>query len=323
MRVCLVRATAFGLGMLTATAAARADEPFVRDELTLEEPRVPATPPRGEDPVRKLALLPSDQSVYAPPAAPRGDEDGFNAGGVNFDLTFRYTSDYVYRGVDRSEVGGKEDAPNLQFEGRMTFDLGKLPHPFVGAFVNVYDADPISRFQEIRPFFGFTWNLRPFDVEVGNITYIYPERDEDNTGEVYGRISFDDSWLWKTDRKILTPYVMVAYDYDKYEGWYAEAGLRHDFEFEGTGLTLSGVGHIAYVLDNAFFARQAGGKDSGLQHYQVGMIANYSLNRLFDVPSTRFGTWSLEAYVFYTDRTGSELRADKQIWGGIGIGFKY
>src|SRR5437660_588870 len=78
----------------------------------------------------KLALLPEDQSVYAPPAPPREDE-GINAGGVHVDLVVRYLTDYVYRGIDHSEVGGNEDAPNLQFDGKLSFDLGKLPHPFV------------------------------------------------------------------------------------------------------------------------------------------------------------------------------------------------
>jgi hypothetical protein len=268
-----------------------------------------------------LSLLPDDRSVYAPPAPPRDDE-GVNAGGVHIDLNVRYVTDNVFRGVDRSEVGGPEDAPNLQFDGRLSFDLGKLPHPFVGAFVNVYDSDPVSRFQEVRPYFGFQWNLRPFLVEAGNVTYIFPERDDLNTAEVYGRVTFDDSWLFRTDRPILSPYVYVAYDYDKYDGWYVEAGLKHEMVIEGTGLTLTGVANIAYVLDHGFFALTPNGKDTGLQHYQVGLIASYSLNHLFQL-SPRYGTFTLEGYVFYDDRTSTDLRADIQIWGGMGIGFKY
>lgn len=269
----------------------------------------------------KLSLLPEDRSVYAPPAPPR-DEEAINLGGVNFDLAVRYATDNVYRGIDRSEVGGNEDSPNLQFDGKLSFNLGKFPHPFVGAFVNVYDSDPISRFQEVRPYFGFNWMLRPFEVEVGNINYIFPERDDLNTGEVYAKITFDDSWLFQTNRRILTPYVMAAYDYDKYNGWYIEAGLRHDLVIENTGLTLSFVACIAYVMDNQQYASRPGGRDYGFQHYEVGVIGTYSLNRLFQL-STRYGTWTLEGYLFYDDRMGSDLRADKQIWGGGGLGFRY
>ena len=49
-----------------------------------------------------------DDNVYAPPALPSGP-GGVNEGGVNFALTVSYLTDYVYRGIDRSEVGGNED----------------------------------------------------------------------------------------------------------------------------------------------------------------------------------------------------------------------
>jgi len=100
--------------------------------------------------VTPLTLQQRPESIYAPAAPPREDE-GVNEGAVHLDLTVRYMSDYVYRGIDRSEVGGREDAPNVQFDGKLEFDLGKLPHPYVGLFVNVYDSDPISQFQEVRP----------------------------------------------------------------------------------------------------------------------------------------------------------------------------
>jgi hypothetical protein len=272
-------------------------------------------------PIPALSLLPEDQSVYAPPAPPREDE-GINSGGVNVDLTVRYLTDYVYRGVDFSESGGSEDSPNLQFDGRLSFNLGNFPHPFIGVFVNVFDDDPISRFQEIRPFFGVTWELRPFNLEGGNLTYIYPERDKMNTGEVYGKITFDDSWLFQTDRPLFSPYVFAAYDYDKYDGWYFEGGLKHEWVLENTGLSLTAVASVGYAMDQSFFAKTPGGDDTGLQHWEVGLVGKYSLNQLFRF-STRYGEWNLEGYLYYTDKTDSSLRADKQIWGGAGIGFRY
>jgi hypothetical protein len=272
-------------------------------------------------PTGALTLMADDQSVYAPPAPPREDE-GLNTGGVNFDLIFRYATDNVYRGVSRSEGIEHRHSPNLQFDGRLDFNLGKLPHPFVGAFVNIHSSDPISRFQEVRPYLGVNWNLRPFVLEGGNITYIFPERDELNTGEVYAKITFDDSWLLRTDTPIVSPYVYAAYDYDKYNGWYVEAGLKHDFVFENTGFTLTALANIAFVMNNPYFATSPGGKDTGLQHYEVGLIGNYSLNHLFQV-SPRYGTFTLEGYLYFDDRTSSDLRADIQVWGGGGIGFHY
>jgi hypothetical protein len=272
-------------------------------------------------PPASLSLLPEDQSVYAPPAPPREDE-GLNAGGVNFDLQFRYATDNVYRGVSRSEGIEHRHSPNFQFDGRADFNLGKLPHPFVGAFVNIHTDDPISRFQEVRPYVGLSWNLRPFVLEGGNITYIFPERDELNTGEVYAKITFDDSWLFRSDTPLFSPYVYAAYDYDKYNGYYFEAGLKHDFVFENTGLTITALANIAFVASNSFYRTTPGGKDTGLQHYEIGLKGSYSLNHLFHF-SPRYGTFTLEGFIYYDDRTSSDLRADIQIWGGGGIGFRY
>src|SRR5262249_28447103 len=145
--------------------------------------------------IPKLTLQQPPESVYAPPQPPREDE-GFNQGAVHLNLIVRYMTDYVYRGIDHSEVGGHEDRPNLQFDGKISFDLGKLPHPFVGLFVNVFDSDPVSRFQEVRPVVGFDWEIKPVTFTAGHITYIFPEREETNTSEIYGKIALDDSFIW-------------------------------------------------------------------------------------------------------------------------------
>ncbi len=269
-----------------------------------------------------LALAGSDQeSVYAVPASPDATA-GINNGGVNIAIDVMYTTDYVFRGIDRSEFGGSEDAPNVQFDSTLSFDLGKLPHPFIGVFVNIYNSDPISRFQEIRPYLGIDWTIRPINLVLGHNTYLYPERDETNTSEVFGKLTIDDSGFWQTSAPILSPYLLAAYDYDLYNGWYIEAGVAHDFQIEDTGLVITPTARVAYVMAHQFFAAGPDRNDSGFQHYDVGFNVRYSLNKLFEV-SPRFGEWSLQGECFYTDNINNELRADTQIWGGIGIGFKY
>src|ERR1051326_6523861 len=109
---------------------------------------------------KPFSLQEEPESVYAPPQPAREDQ-GVNEGGVNVNLSAMFMTDYVYRGIDRSGSGGAEDAPNLSIDSRLAWDLGRRPHPFVGVFVNVYDSDPASRFQEVRPYFGFDWNMRP------------------------------------------------------------------------------------------------------------------------------------------------------------------
>jgi hypothetical protein len=292
---------------------------------------LPVAAARAQDPY---------ESIYVPEGPPR-EEEGVNAGGVNFELRVSYLTDYVYRGVDMSERlssldedgnfvsdadadAGSEDAPNNQFDGKIELNLGKLPHPVAGVFANVFNDDPISRFQEIRPYFGFDWDLRPFRVQAGQIGYIFPEREGLNTNEVWASVTFDDSRLWRTERPLFAPYVYGAYDYDLYDGFYLEAGVRHQFEFEDTGITITAVADVAYVINNAQFTRQFAlePEDSGFQHYDVGLIGTYSLNRMLGIPR-RYGQWTLEGYLYYTDGIDRGLLADTQVWGGAAIGLRY
>lgn len=260
------------------------------------------------------------QTVYAP-ISPDSQGPQENQGAVHLDLAVRYMSDYVYRGVDRSEVGGKEDAPNLQFEGSLKFDLGSL-HPFVGVFANVYDSDPDSRFQEIRPYFGVELDARPLTIALGNTTYIYPERDGFGTGEVWGRITLDDSGLFGSERPVFEPYVLAAYDYDVNDGWYLEAGVRHEMPIEQTPITLVFQAAVAYTqgYQQQFIFRSPSA--TGFQHYEVGMTVNYELNTLLNV-SRRYGVWTLQGYLFYTDKIDSDVLADTQLWGGAGLRLQY
>jgi hypothetical protein len=269
------------------------------------------------------------QSVYAPPEPP-DPKAGVNEGGVRFDIEVRYLTDYVFRGVEFLEVPGSEDSPNLQFQGKVSFDLGKLPHPFVDVFVNVADDDPISSFQEIRPTLGFDWTLKPFTLSAGHTSYIFPDRDGDNgspdldTNEIFARLELDDSYFFRSERPIFTPYVLAAYDYDNYEGLYLEAGLKHVLPVENTGLTLEFTGAVSYVSGHPFFSVDPI-KDpdpSGFQHYQVGVTGRYSLNELFNV-SRRYGEWSFVGYLFYTDGIDNDIAADTQLYGGAGISFRY
>ena len=307
----------------------------------------PATSPRPslpdrDVPLSQVLLLTQNydpyESIYEPPGAPRVEE-GVNNGGANFDLRVSYLTDYVYRGVDQSErlaaldnlgnplpetTRGSEDAPNTQFDGFIKLNLGRLPHPLAGVFVNIFNDDPVSRFQEIRPYFGFDWNLKPLRVQAGQISYVYPEREDLNTQEAWLSVTFDDSRLWRTERPVFSPYAYVAYDYDLYDALYAEAGVRHEFELEDTGIMLTAVADVAYVLNHEFFidSSAAEPEDTGFQHYDLGLIGTYSLNKLMGIPR-RYGQWTLNGYLYYTDGMSSGLAADTQVWGGASIGFRY
>jgi hypothetical protein len=263
-----------------------------------------------------------DNSVYSVPPPPRAEE-GVNAGGVHLELNADYANRYVYRGVDHDKVAAHGNSLNLLLDGKLTFDLGKYPHPFVGLFTNIYDSDPISRFQEIRPFFGFDWNLRPFLIEVGHTSYIYPERETLNTSEIYAKLTIDDSFFFHTDHPVLSPYIYGAYDYQQNNGWYLEAGLKHDFYIGETGLVITASADVGYVSEfrqQFIFTQATGG--NGFQHAEAGLSGRYSLNNFFNIPM-RYGEFDLQGFAFYTHKLSNSVQADNILWGGGGIGFKY
>jgi len=266
---------------------------------------------------------PEPESVYAPPAPPR-EEEGINEGAVHFDLAVGYFTDYVFRGIERfDEELGHEDRANLQISAKLSFDLGKLPHPFIATFVNVADSDPVNRFEEIRPLVGFDWTIRPLIISAGHNTYLFPDRKQIETSEVWGQLQLDDSYFFHTERPVISPYIYFAYDYDRYNGWYFEGGVSHTFVIEDTPLSIRTEASVSYVLGDDLFEIQPHQKDvRGFQHYQLGVIGNYSLNTLLNV-SRRYGEWSVQGSVYYTDGLDNDLLSTTQIWGGAAIVFKY
>jgi hypothetical protein len=273
-------------------------------------------------------------SVYAPPEAEHV-EDQTNKGGVNLDLDVRYLTDDVYRGISHNRavyvnsagaVIGKLHAANFQVDGKMSFNFGKLPHPFVGVFTNINDSDPLSRFQEIRPYFGLDYTIRPLMFSTGVNAYIYPERERinpsPNTAEVFLRLTLDDSYFFLTPKPILSPYVYGAYDYQRNKGWYLEAGIKHDFDFDDFGFTLTPYGDVAYVSHFSQQFVEISPHASGFQHYDLGLSGTYALNPLLHL-GPRYGQFSLVGYLTYTGKFSNSIQADSEVWGGVGLKFRY
>jgi hypothetical protein len=342
-RMFWVMAALVGLltGRLLADAPAASDAPATSDApadpLALNLPPGPAEAKQpaadlsqSDDPLM-LSIAPADdQGIYTMPEPPT-KENGTNLGGVNFDVQIAYFNHYVYRGVDHS-IGSpsssnqflvKASTLNLQIDARAEFNLGQFPHPFVGLFTDIYDADPVSRFQEVRPYFGAVWTVKPFTLEGGDNTYIYPDRKDLDTAEEYGKITFDDAGIFHSDKPFFSPYFYGAYDYDKNKGWYLESGVTHDLVLEDLGLTLTFKADAAYIIGyQQQFVFIDSLHDTGFQHYDVGLKTTYSLNRLLKV-SYRFGELDVLGFIFDTGKLNENLRANNVIWGGAGIGFKY
>jgi len=261
------------------------------------------------------------QTVYGEPQTPT-DQPGVNAGGTHVQLDFDYYNHYVYRGVDHSLVGGRGDSANVESQAQINFDIKQFT-PFVGVFSNVFDSDPLSRFQEIRPYFGGSLNLHPLTLSAGDNAYLFLERRAFDTSEVWGKFEFDDGYMFGLDKPIFSPSIYGAYDYDKNKGWYFEAAVRHDFTIEQTGVTISPYADVGYIYNyQEQFVYINNKDDTGFQHYDVGVIVTYALNSLLNIPM-RYGDFDLTSRIVETGKIRSVLDADNVFWGGVGVEFRY
>lgn len=270
-----------------------------------------------------------NESVYAPPQ-PEPVGQGTNEGGVHLSLGVDYLTNYVYRGVDYSDVvdpvtrAQGSTAFNTYMEGLLQFDLGnRMPHPFLALSGNVYADDPVSQFQEFRPAAGADLTLKPVTFTLGVQTYVYPQREDFQTTEGFGKAQFDDSKLWDADDPVLSPYLYGAYDWRVNDGWYIEGGVSHDFALTDWHLKVTPVARLAYTSGwQQQFAFVVPTDGTGWQHWDVGVKATYSLNGLFNL-SKRWGEWLLRGQVWYTQHLCNETVGQTQTWGGVGIAFEY
>lgn len=286
---------------------------------------------------------PAPESVYAPPELP-SETDGINEGAVHFNLGVNYATAYIYRGVRVFNIPGTSTSLNsfnasnlnLQIDSKLSIDLGKLPHPYVSVFTNIANDDAVSNFEEIRPSVGFDWEIKPLIVSAGYTSYLYPERAERETQEIFLNITLDDTALF-SGTTVPVPYALVAYDFDKYDGLYLESGVKYRLNFDEIGLSFTALADVGFVqgyasqinspgggTESGFFTspQTTGGNVYGFQHYDLGLVGEYSLNKLFNV-STRYGEWSLRGQIYYTNGIDHQANATDLLWGGAGIEFKY
>jgi hypothetical protein len=315
---------AFFWTVLSATILARCA--LADDLIPLPPETISATPTATTNVVLASVVGNQVEDPFAsqqPDVAPEWGDQEINNGKVHFSFDFAYSNRYLYRGVDHDSVASHSNSLNLLFDGKLQFDLGKYPHPYVEVFTNIYDSDPVSRFQEVRPIIGANWDLKPFDIDLCEISYIYPERESFNYPEIDLKLTLDDNLIFNTEEPVFSPYVLGAFEYQKYEGWYIETGLKHDFMFEDFGLVLTPQVCVAWIsgLKQQFvFINTVA--STGWQHFEAGLSMCYSLNHLLDV-STKYGEFDVKGYGYYDDALTRNITASNAFWGGIGLGFRY
>lgn len=263
------------------------------------------------------------ESVYDLPPI-NVDGNGYNEGAVSLGVDARYVTDYVFRGIEIVEPTSSEDAANIQIQARIDLDLGKLPNPFIQVFTNSAEGDDVSNFQVIRPMIGLHWETEGFSAELGLQTFTYPDRDALDTSEVFFQFKLNDGGIFNRDDPVFGPYAFVAYDYDAFDGIYAEAGLDRTIPIEDTNFTLDLNAHVGFVdgYEALYSIDLANPASSGFSHYQIQAGLGYDVNKLLNI-SRRYGQWSVKGTLAFTDGIDDDINASSQLWGGFGLEFRY
>ncbi|MEM6560789.1 MAG: hypothetical protein AAF656_04240 [Planctomycetota bacterium] len=261
-----------------------------------------------------LLLLTADppRTIYgAPREMPDVVESPWSIGG---NVATGWSSDYVFRGFEILEPGGREDSGNYYLDAQLTLERDNRPVVYVELFANAAESDPLVEFQTYQPTIAATGRIDALQWTVGHTSFFYPERPQLRSNEVFVEFEYiqntavidDDYWQ---------PFVLAAYDYDRFDGLYAEAGLRLFVPMlEPAYLNFEAA--VAAVADHDQF----GG--SGLQHYRVGVTAGYELNELLNVSRSR-GRVSIEGTLVYTDGIDDDLASTTQLHGGVGVRLQF
>ncbi len=246
---------------------------------------------------------------------------------LQLDLSLELATDFVFRGTELPEPAGQEDALHHTADAKLTFNSLTMTgattvRPFLGLLIDLADDENRSAFQRAWPSAGLIFETEDLGrLELGHTTFIYPDRSRLNTNELYLRaeptpLRADVGGLGTV---LLRPGVLLAWDYDAYDGVYAEATLAADRPFETIGLTL---GLDATLAAATGLAERYGTDAGGAAFYELGVRGDYQLNTLLNIPRGR-GDWSAYARLAYTDGLDGRFDVESQLWGVVGLSLAY
>jgi hypothetical protein len=212
-------------------------------------------PARGEEPGSNANWLAAAEETARDLAGPAGEpgrtwqKPGLWKA-VSFTLDYTLASDYVWRGINRSEYCGEgREKPNHQLSVGFEIDPSQLGAPPIGRFGGAVWFEWYAGQERLTPWSGnnlqevdyqvyWAYDVEPIalGVEVGWIAYHYPRlrdsgapppSDAAYTHEVYVKLSFDDSKVF--GEPMLSPTVTYYHDVDEVQAGFLIAQISHDF----------------------------------------------------------------------------------------------
>lgn len=156
------------------------------------------------------------------------------------------------------------------------------PNPSYDDFKPESDPD-IKSFDEFDPRFFWQKDFDIVTLDLGHRWYFYSENNSrlQDSAEFYGVADVD---------VITHPYLLTAYDYDAYKGWYLESGIRQPVPL-GLGnennliIPFAKIG-LGYGLSDGKYPIY---EDNGITFYQTGIETEFPLTKnLFLKPGLNY-----------------------------------
>jgi len=277
---------------------------------------------------------------------------------MTFGIEYTLVTDYVWRGINRSEYRGEgREKINHQFDLGAKTRFEDLGLPDIGALkvgawfefyvgnesqnpgpppAGTFDAD--NKLQEARYMIAWMHEIpdTPVTVEAGWIAYNFPHASGDAhlTFEIYGKVAVNDGFLFDQDEPILSPTLAYYYDYDLVEAGMLVGTIEHEFALdelvEGTPVIrdITLTPDAALYFDNRYLDKSAvgraarrSGKSSSFSSVDVGLTAAYDVGKAMDMPE-EYGTLTFSVFANYSWGFRRQLLAD-EFYGGFKVGWKW
>ncbi len=268
---------------------------------------------------------------------------------ITFIVDYTYVSDYVFRGVNRSEFDGEDgERCNSQLTVGAAWDTG-----VVGTFgftiwwewySGQLEMDPAShtRLQEVDYTIYWAYDLReivpslPVIFETGWIAYTFNNATGDcyYTHEWYWGFYLNDGELLGLDQGILNPYIVWYLDLDDYRGSFIEMGMSHDFILADLGMDNTPILKDITVtpsavmgIDHRYFypTNESNNKATRLANVLYGLAVAYDLSGALNLPE-RYGNITITGFMNYSHAIANKLRHDlisDEFFGGVSATYEW
>ncbi len=286
---------------------------------------------------------------------------------LTLSIDYTLVSDYIWRGINLSDASRKNGAthnegrrwPNQQMTTGAELDLGKFGRVGGSLWFEWYcgqeymtpdDGDKTLQEIDYTVYYGYTIEQIGLDIELGFIWYEFPRArsDADSTQELYTKLSYDDSKLFRmlgldVKEPVLNPYLFIAWDLDLARGGsYYEFGLSHDFVLQDLGMkdlpllknmTVTPAWSMSWDhnwLQKMSLDPSKGGADnatgfsnsSHLANMVWGLQCSYDLKSALNIPDKYCGDFSVNTFMNYSHAIARHL-LDDELWGGVSVGYSW